>query len=367
MSLVLFLIVAIFFAYRGYKKGLFQSIVKVVSLIAGYAATLLYIVPLSAIIEAEFELSGIVGLVVASTILFVGAFGLVSLIFGLISRLWLKKETKSKASAIGGAVMGALVGTIAAIILVWGFSFANNLRPVAPGQVLAEKPPGLVEPLAKKVVSKVAALVMSAASTSPQVKSLSQAIITNPGQISQQVQRLAKSNDLVALFGDRNNQAVLDKGNASAVQQLPAFQQLVKNPDMLSLARSAGMLGETGDDVAMAEAALATQATETWIRVQQVKNDQRVQAIMNDPEFVAILQSGNPIDLLTNSKLLELANIIFTDSKIDGEAATSKASTESSVKTQAVPDSIKKDAKIYRWTDDEGRVHYSNIEPEPES
>ena len=358
MSLILFLVVVLFFAYRGYKKGLFKSIVKVLSLAAGYAATIFFVSPVSAIVEAEFQLSSIVAFVAASTVLFIGAFVFISLLFGLIGNLWMKGKDKSTVSAIGGTVMGSLIGTIVAIILVWGFTVANNLRPVASGQVLTAKPSSWIETMAKQVVSKVVEIVMSAASTSPELKSLTQAMIETPGAISQQVQRIAKSNDLTNLFGDRNNQAVLNSGDTNAVQQLPAFQQLVKNPDILSLAKSAGMLGESGDDAESAEAALAMQTTDTWMRVQQVKNNQRVQDIMNDPGFVAKLQSGDPVDLLTNSKLLELANIIFEEKDVESKPTTAE-------KKQPLAGAKEKETKIYSWTDDQGRIHYSDVEPKP--
>lgn len=358
MSLFLFLILVLFFAYRGYKKGLFKSIVKVLSLIAGYAATILYILPVSSVLEAKFQLSGIAAFIIASTVLFIGAFVSVNLLLRLVGKLWSKSKDKSTVSAIGGAVVGSLVGIIVAIVLVWGFTLANNLRPVAPGQVLTEKPSSLIERVAKQVVRHVAEVILSATSTSPELKNLSRVLIETPGEISQQVQRLAKSNDLNALFGDPGNQAVLNSGDAGAVQQLPAFQRLVKNPDMLSLAKSAAMLGESGDNVELAETTLAVQTTETWLRVQQVKNDQRVQEIMNNPEFLAKLQSGNPLDLLTNSKLLELANIIFEDKNAGNRSATSEVK-------QPLPDTIKKQTKIYSWTDDEGRVYYSDVDPKP--
>jgi uncharacterized membrane protein required for colicin V production len=358
LSLVLFLIVVTFFAYRGYKKGLFKSIVKVSSLIAGYAATILYISPVSSILEVEFQLSAIVAFFIASTVLFMGAFLFVSLLFGFFGKLWPKEKGKSAVPAIGGAVMGALVGTLIAIVLVWAFTVANNMRPVAPGQVLIAKPSSLIETMAKHVVSRVAEIVMSAASTSSEVKSLSQAMITKPGEVSQQIQRLTKSYDLTTLFGDPNNQAVLDSGDASAVRQLPAFQRLIENPDMLGLAKSAGMFGETGDDIEMAKAALAAQTTNVWGRVQQVKNNQRVNDIMNDPKFASSLKSGSPIDLLTNSKLLELVNIIFADKKL-------RSGSESSAPQQPSPDIVKKAAKIYSWTDDQGQIFYSNIDPKP--
>ena len=54
--------------------------------------------------------------------------------------------------------------------------------------------------------------------------------------------------------------------------------------------------------------------------MQRVKNDARVQEIVSDPQFQQKLQSGNPLDLLTDLRLLELANIIFADPEAAGPA-----------------------------------------------
>jgi uncharacterized membrane protein required for colicin V production len=357
VSLFLFLLIVAFFAFRGYRKGLLKSIARIASLIAGYAATILYSLPATELIESNFQLQGIVAFITASTVLFLAAASLVGFLFWGLGKLGTTKQEKSSASAIGGAVVGSVVGTLIAIIIVWAFGFASELQPVAPGQVLTQKSSGVIDNLTRNVVSKIADRVLSATATSPEVSGLSRALIESPGEISQQVQRLTKGNELNALFGEPSNQAVLDSGDAKAVQKLPAFQALARNPDMLSLAKSAGMLGEAGDKVELAETALAVQVIDVWGRMQQVKNNQRVQDIMADPEFRASIQSGNPVDLVTNARLLELANIVFSE-KAQVAVPVEPGADQSPA---AVP---KKAAKIYSWIDDKGRIHYSNVEPE---
>ena len=362
ISLAILIVLVAFFAFRGYRKGLFNSVTKISSLIGGYAAAIFYVEPVNALLESWIELQGLVAFFTASTILFLGAFSLVSLVFLAIRKSCFKNERVSTVSAFSGAVIGSVVGSIIAIIIVWMLTFVSEMRPVAAGQVLAQKPVGVFEGFAKHSMGKILNIILLIADTEPEVRHFSQALIESPGEVSQQVQRLNKSGELKVLFGDSSNQLVLNSGDAAAVQKLPDFQALAKNPDMLALAKSAGMLGETGDDFELAETELALQTTQAWVRIQQVKDNQRVQAIMNDPEFLATLQSGNPIDLLTNSRLLELANIIFAESSGTLEPSAVdviKASTK-------IPNkALKKEMKIYSWTDDMGRIHYSDVDPEP--
>lgn len=115
------------------------------------------------------------------------------------------------------------------------------------------------------------------------------------------------------LLADPENQAVLNSGDIDAVRALPAFRQLVNNPDMATLAELAGMRGNSDENDKTVETALANQLTSIWLRMQHIKNNPRAQEILEDAEFQQKIQSGNPVDLLTNAKLLELADMIFKD------------------------------------------------------
>lgn len=359
ISLIILIVLVAFFAFRGFRKGLFSSIAKISSLIAGYAAAIFYVEPVKVLLESRFELQGLLAFFTASAVLFLATFSLFSFVFWFVRKLWFKNEKISMVSAVSGALIGSIVGSMATIVVVWALTFVSEMRPVAAGQLLSQNTPGVVDSISKQAMGKALSIILSMANTEPEIRNISRALIESPGEVSQQVQRLNKSGELKMLFGDSNNQAVLNSGNAAAVQQLPAFQALVKNPDMLALVKSAGMLGEAGDDVELAETALAVQTTEAWVRVQKVKDNERVQAIINDPEFSAKLQSGNPIDLLTNPKLLELANIIFVESSEKLEPSTVNAIQDS---TKTRQKTLKKEAKIYSWTDDKGRIHYSDTE-----
>ena len=65
-SLVIFLLVILFFGYRGYKKGLFKSIGRILSVLAGYVCAVLYTGQASKLLESEFQLQGVVAFLAAS-------------------------------------------------------------------------------------------------------------------------------------------------------------------------------------------------------------------------------------------------------------------------------------------------------------
>ena len=360
--LVLFLAVVAFFAYRGYKKGLLRSLSRVLSLLAGYSASILFTEQVSAILASRFQVEGIVSFVAAAVGLFIAAGIAVSIVFCIIAQLMRAQETPSTASSFGGLAIGSMVGVIIAIIAVWSFTFVRDFRSSPALDELAQTDKSKIETLANRVAGKAVTTAMSLGSVNPEVAQLSAAIIEAPAEISRHAQQLMSSDDLQALLADPQTRAVMESGDVNALQKLPAFQRLVKNPDFLALAKSAGMLTDDAGNNASSDAILATQLTEIWGRVQQVKNDERVQEILGDPEFQQKLQSGNPVDLLTNPRLLELANIIFSNHATPDTTAggdPDDAQTEGDL-----PKTPKKETRIYSWTDENGKLHISDIKPE---
>ncbi len=357
--LVLFFAVLAFFAYRGYKKGLLRSLSRVLSLLAGYTASILFSEQVSGILASRFELEGIVSFIAAGLGLFFAAGIAVSIVFWIIAQLLPARESPSMASSLGGMTVGSMVGAIVAITVVWSFAFVRDFSSNPEVDALAQTDRSKIETLASKVAGKAVNTAMSLGSVNPEVARMSAAMIEAPAEISQHVKRLMSSTDFQALLADPKTRAALESGDTDALRQLPAFQQLVKNPDFLALAESTGMLTDVAEGTGPSDAILATRMTDIWGRVERVKNDARVQEILGDPEFQQKVQSGNPIDMLTNPRLMELANIIFAEPESsDGENLNTSHSESNT------PQSPQKKTKIYSWTDDKGQIHISDIKPE---
>lgn len=346
-SLIIFTVVVLLFAWRGFRSGFIKSLGRVFTVLAGYAAAILYSGPLSSWIEMQFGWQGVVAFIGTSLTLFLAGGLAMMLIVALLRRYLFPGDDISTTSALSGGFVGALVGVLLAIAIVWSFAFVRDMRSSDTTETTASEHPSRVETLANRLTGSAVSAAMNAGSVTPEVARLSGALAASPADAMQRTQRLMKSTEFLALMQDPRNHRVLDSGNPERVQQLPAFRALAVNPDLLALGEMSGL---TDDDL---EAELARQLTDTWGRTQQVKNDPRVQAILADPEFQAALDSGNPVDLLTNHQLLELADIIFAD---EVTAATSDQSTTG---TSAV-NPPKEPTEIYQWTDSSGRIHYSD-------
>jgi len=362
-SLIIFAVVILLFAWRGYRGGFIKSLGRVFTVLAGYAAAILYSGPLSSWIEMQFGWQGVVAFIGTSLSLFLAAGLAMMLMFALLRRYLFPGDDISTASALGGGFVSALVGALLAIAIVWSFAFVRDMRSPDSIATTASEHSSDVETLANRLTGSAVSAAMNASSITPEVARLSGALAAAPAETVHRIQRLTKSTEFLALMQDPRNQGVLDSGNAELVQKLPAFRALANNPDLLALAEMSGL---ADDDL---EAGLARQLTDTWARARQVRNDPRVQALLADPGFQAALDSDNPVDLLTNHQLLELADIIFAD---EATAATSGQLTAGTiVATSDQPAAGTSAAKppkvpteIYRWTDSSDRIHFSDQKPE---
>jgi hypothetical protein len=351
-SLIIFVVVTLLFAWRGFRGGFIKSLGRVFTVLAGYAAAILFSGPLSAWVGMQFGWQGVVAFIGASLALFLGAGFAVMLIFALLRRYLFPGDDISTPSALGGGLVGALVGVLLAIAIVWSFAFVRDMRAPATSGPTASGHSSGIEKLANRLTGSAVSAALKAGSASPEAARLSGALAASPAEVMQRARQLMKSAEFQALIQDPRNQRVLDSGNPELVRKLPAFRALAANPDLLVLSEMLGLAD--GDDL---EAELARQLTDTWGRAQQVRNDPRVQTILADPEFQAALDSGKPVDLLTNHQLLELAEIIFAD-----EAAV--PATEQSLAAESEVSAPREPAQIYQWTDSSGRIHYSDKEPD---
>jgi len=358
-SLVIVACMVLYLGYRGYRNGLLKSVSRILSLLAGYLCAIFYTGQFTRVVESQLPLQGIAAVIVASLALFIGASLAVALIFWALAKILFDGAPVSTASSIGGAAVGSATGILLAIIIVWGFAFARDAFDTDPA---TSSRPSDIERLANRAAGKAATAAMSLGSSNPEVIRLGGALFESPAEITRLAQRLGRSEELSILLNDPENLVVLNRGDYTAVQKLPAFQQLVNNPDTRALAAATGLVDEAGKNNQSLETALAIRLTDVWGRAQRVKNDARVQEILGDPEFQQKIRSGNPLALLTNQRLLELASIIFSETPVPDGIANQPASGQSQRSaTQVTPsDTVK---KLYRWTDDSGRVYYSDVEP----
>ncbi len=368
---MIFIAVVVLFAYRGYRNGLLKSVGRILGVAAGYLCAIVFTGSFTGAVAAFTGLEGIAAFLAASAILFVGASIVVAILFWFIAVFVLRQREVSGASAFGGATVGAVTGMLVAVIIVWAFAFVRDVMPRETETLAFVDPePAPIETLARRVASGAVDTAMAMGSAEPEVKAIGSALIESPAEVVQQAQRLSQSAELQQLLTDPRNRLVLDSGDPAAVRQLADFKKLARNPDMRDLMRSSGLADIAAENNQNLEQALAAQFTSVWARTQRVKNDPRLHAILNDADFQRKVQSGNSLELLSDDRLLELASIVFGEQETAAGMGQStgmappapRSSTNQS--SEPVDTPVKKKKKIYTWTDEDGRLHVSDVKPD---
>ncbi len=382
---IVYLVIAGFFTYKGYRQGILVTVSRVASFVAGYIASVLFGAAVASFLEKTTSLNGIAAFIVSR----VGVFVLVSILVGLVFSAIVKKIQKqrgkeiSTASALGGAGLGLAVGSAIAFFMIFFVSFAQDLiQPKINNSVetssqasaaesnQTKKPKNIVEKVSRKIASKVVEIVGESSDMDPAAAKVAGAFINNPKVIMEDIQTVINSTSTKKLFNDPSNQTILNTNDPAAIANLPDFKDMINNPKMKELAEASGFDSVEGEAF---NQELAEQIGKMWSRAQEVKNDTRVQEIMSDPNFREKIKSNNPMALIADPNFMEIVKILTSkDFSADNSSpifvngnpeqsegfGASEANVEEQLKKQE-----KKEPVIHKWVDEDGHVHYSDTEP----
>lgn len=391
-TIVFFALLA-FFIWRGYQKGFIGSITRVLSWIVAYPAAIVFTKPVAKFIMQHTPLEGLIVYFIAGATIFLLVSFLVSLLLNLLAKLIPENDATQIGSRIGGASVGVLMGALVGLLVVYAIGLvltpklqlqqqqqvsdasqensttANNPnRAPATGvphvRDLQKSNDSFIEASAKKLMGKVAATAVDVALDDKTTTQITKAFVENPQTMLTHVQQVANDGQMKELMADEKIQSILTTGDTHALLRDPGFQDLMNNPSVQALMSQSDVKSEAGAQAA------AEKMVQAWSRVQTIKHDPRVIAILKDPEFQQQLNSANKLPLMMNPKLNQLTEIIFNSEAIpangmgtyqvrDINEANMGVNTEPVTNNSAGEDS-KPATTIYRWTDENGQVHYSD-------
>ena len=343
-SLILFLIIVVIFGFTGYRSGFLIVLSRLISLPAAYVVALLFTRDFGQWLQGVSPLEGLISYVVGGAILFIGTSSIISILFSIIRRTFIEPNaTASQISSIGGGLLSAGIGVFVGLLAVWFSSTMQALIHAKKGD--APKPPTAFE---RKVKDLAGSAVGGLSSTLSDDETLSEAtavLIANPAENIERVNRISQSGNLQALLNNRSARQALDARNPAALLRNHTFQNLVNNPDFVELAKEMKLASnseELGKEVAM-------KFTRIWAQIDQVKNDERFVNITQDPEIRNMMSSGNIYKMVNSAKIEELLNVI-----------SSVEAPEITFEEHGNMPKIEEGAKVYRWVDEDGNVHYSD-------
>lgn len=300
---IVFAVLVAFFAYRGYRQGIWVAATRIVSLALAYAVALWYSGSLAPVIEERTVIQGLAAYVTAGLSLFFLTSTFLSLLFSLLGKLF-KGDKPSALSAGLGSVMGVGIGAVMGLAVVFCISYmAELLNKQGPGRELTA-----IEQLARSAAAHVSTWVAQAADMDPLSTQVGSALMREPGKVVEHVKNLQNDNQVRDLFNDPANQTVFQSGDADAIRALPAFQTFANNPEMEALLDVAGV-----ENNAETQALLASQTGRIWQRAQALQHDAEMQQLLSDPELRRALNDGNPMVVLNNAKFMRVVKLFLNE------------------------------------------------------
>jgi uncharacterized membrane protein required for colicin V production len=356
MSLVtlLFFSWLAFMVFRGWFRGFWALLGSFLSLVVAYALAIMLAPSLAPTIES-WGIPSRASLPVAATVIWMVS-GLLFSVFYKLSTLSLKRREGSW-GRFGGAALGLMFGTLSGLIAVWGFGFVRDLAASTMENAYGRGNPtaaafsqrSKVEDVAANFVSTTTRMGMSAAGASKVSQDLAGAIMRAPGEMLQSAKALAHHPALQNLMQDTDAVAAMRARDPEGLQQTAAFKELMAAPEAQSLLSR--LTGETSDSAAGADI-LQDKLADMSIRVQSVRDNPEAIAMAQDPEVMAVVEEANPWKMLSHPKIQRLLAFLSDDSAV----------TETGTEAKAIGTT---DTAVYRWTDDAGRVHYTDYQHVP--
>ncbi|ACE83999.1 CvpA family protein [Cellvibrio japonicus] len=384
-TIVFFTLVAIF-AWRGYQKGFIGSIARLMGWILAYPAAIVFTKPFARWLDTHTALDGLIVYFIAGAIIFLATSFVVTLLLNSLSRLIPDNDFTSVSSRLGGLTMGVLLGGLLGLLAVYGLSLIQKPQIAEPESTVAtdsqDAPPtsttgqspqvpavhqltqakqSFIEASAKKLIGTATAKAVDITLEDKTTSQVAKAFVEDPQTMLTHVQAISNSGQMRNLMGDEKIQSMLTTGDIHGLMRNPEFQAVMNNEHMRAL------LAQSNIDSEQSSKATAEKMVAAWNRVNRLKHDPRVIAIVTDPEIQQQLNSPNKLPLMMNPKLNQLMELIFSSDTPDATGAGSYQITDistdvlksaSSGSEQTTSSSAK--TTIYRWTDENGQVHYAD-------
>ncbi len=364
-----FLVWVAFHAWKGFRQGVWLALLSILGLVLGYVACFLYADKVAMLLE-RFGFGG-ASLFVAYPAVFI----VVSELTRYLPKVLLPGLRRRRSGeAAAGAAVGTASGAVSGLLLLWFVGVVHDALQGPPEEAAVAQEETLLEQAAGTLVAKGAALGMQAAGHEPHEAEALAVFMRRPGPILQDVQALVKSPELAEVLHSPYTQRMMAINDAASLQHSSQFQALMAQSSSQNMLIQLQLEGRSE---AQSEYFIAEQMTFIWRRLQYLKHDERVKTLLADEGLKGALDKGQAAALMTEPAFHELVQIILEDkgdmSDFDFTqvltASAEPVSTESLAEQAGLPQPMLKPyapQTVYKWTDDEGRVRYTDLEAVPD-
>lgn len=355
--LIIFIIIVAISAFRGYKSGILVIVSRTISLASAYLVAIIFTDKFANWLQQISPVKGLFAYALAGVILFTITGLLLSTVLSLITKKLASKSAQPELpSAAAGGLIGAVIGGVIGIFAIWFISAFQGILQVKKGEAISYSS---FQKTSQKIIKGAIKGVAEAASNHSDIASGAAQLVSNPAENIQHFNQLTKQGILRDFLQNHQVRSALDSQDSYALLNSVEFEKLMENPDFIALTKSLSL----PEDKSERDHQVALKITNTWAQIDQVQNNQEYLELMQDPEVKQAFQSGNLLKLLNNQKIERILSIISSSEvdlkKVVGKEILAQEFTEQTSEKNETA-STRLQSKIYRWVDEEGKVHYSD-------
>jgi hypothetical protein len=379
ISFILFLSLIAIGVFKGFKSGWIKIVSQVVSLLLAYVITYIFVDPFAGFLSSISPLKGLLATMVGGLGLFVITSSITAIIVTRLLKLLTKKSSKktmpssaiessidstvaieptrtarasSRSNAIGtndkiiGAILGGILGAFSGVFIGWLYTAGSQIFMQQRGDV---KELTTFQQASQTIVNKLAEVAATNLAGDSTLVEGSGVLLTNPAENMRRLKNVQKSGVLARFFNSGSVQQALSSRNAKRVLDTDEFKRLFANNDFNALAKQFSKF----DSNQALEKATAIKITELWNQIDQVRYSSEFQDLLHSAEVQSMSRSYNLFSMLNSDKVERLLELIANAPKPDIKFDHYSSQLDSSVP-------IQKKTEVYRWVDENGKVHYSD-------
>lgn len=375
MSVITMLFVAwiAYSAFRGYRRGLWVTLLSLLGFVAAYATSFLWGQDVANALRGWGFVPS-----VAYSVAFVGIYFLVYLCVAELPRVFFKAGfARVSRLVVPGAVLGGTVGILSGLVFVWAFGLMQAALNIKGGaaegepEALLEMTPAPVEKLARKVMSEASRFGAQAAGASPLQAQMVAKFAAAPEKSLQDIHQISQSPELQGFITSAETQRYMNERNLHGLIESPAFQQLITMPalaDMRQLAVDEARSANSDAGLREGDMYIAAQLTHAWRRMNDMRNDPRVKGVLEDSEIKALIEKRDIAGLMMHKKVQVLMGVVMEGgaaAAVDDVTRVDGRDTESVGETlESIPAATPEPQRLYQWRDASGKVRFSDKSPD---
>jgi membrane protein required for colicin V production len=309
---VLGLVLLSAFALMGAVRGALSSALSLIGLGIGYAAAIAFAADGGALLAAGFDISPVLAVPLAGTLVFVGAF----IGFGIFAWFlrWLERQyrgvgPRTPLDRLGGALFGATRGLVIVLLIGWLALWLDALRTVGRAQWLPETGSSTTAQLTQSAIETG---VQAAFGDASPTANAAARFAARPAESIERLQSVVEDPQMLDLRGDPLFWTSLEHGDVETALDAPSFAAILEDG---ALRRDLAGLGLISDAAAGDARSFRREAEamlhELSPRIRSLREDPELQRLVADADVQRLVEDGNTLGLLAHPGFQRLVERIL--------------------------------------------------------